>query len=159
MTFRQALMAAPEPARSSFKPGKQGMKGEHRWRVDCANPARFSGSFDLDAAYAVAQPEAHRWDYGLGFQEQDGMDTAIWIEVHPASTSEVETILLKYQWLLHWLKTEARELAALSRRSSGGKSFFWLATASGVNIRPGSLHARRLQNAGFDLPRQKITLS
>lgn len=159
MTFRQVVMASPKPVRSSFKPGKQGMKGEHRGQVDCTDTKRFCGSFNLDAAYTNAQPKANRWDYGLGFREEDGKESAIWIEVHPASSGQVEVVLLKYQWLLNWLKTEAHELAALSRRSSGGKSFFWIATASGVNIRPGSLHARRLQSVGFDLPRQKITLS
>ncbi len=159
MTFQQAVMATREPVRSALKPGKRGMKGEHRWQVDCAKPERITASFDLDAAYAKAQPQANRWDYGLGFQEQDGKETALWIEIHPASPGEVDVVLRKHQWLLNWLKTEARELASLSRRPSGGKIFFWLATASGVNIRRGSFHARRLQNAGFDLPRQKMTLS
>lgn len=159
MTFREAVAAGPEPLRDAFQPGKLAMKGEHRGKVECADTRRWRGSTDLDAAYARLQPTSHRWDYGLGFRERNGVEVAVWIEVHPATTGEVEVILRKYEWLCGWLKTEARELAALSRRASGERSFFWLATESGTHIRPGSLHARRLQAAGFDLPRQKIVLT
>ena len=67
--------------------------------------------------------------------------------------------LEKHAWLLNWLRTEARDLAALTTRRTNGKAFFWLATEAGVPIRQGSQQAIRLQAAGFDLPRQKIILS
>lgn len=36
MTFQQTVLAAPEAVRLALKPGKQGMKGEHRAQVDSA---------------------------------------------------------------------------------------------------------------------------
>ncbi len=139
--------------------GKKAMKGKHREQVDCADTKRFLGSFDLDNAYAGAQPNANRWDYGLGFKEKSKEEVMLWLEVHSATAGEVDAFLRKYQWLMNWLKTEAKDLAALTKRKGGQKCFLWLATDSGVNIRPGSQHARRLQSAGFDLPRQKIILT
>jgi len=159
VSFKQAITSSPAPVRDACLAGKQGMKGEHREQVDCADTRRFLGSFDLDNAYKATQAGANRWDYGLGFKEKSNDEVMIWLEVHPATTSEVDVFLRKYQWLVNWLKTEAKDLAALTTRKNGQKCFFWLATDSGMNIRPGSQHARRLQSAGFDLPRQKIILT
>ena len=48
MSFQQAIRSSPAAVRDACLAGKQGMKGEHREQVDCANTRRFLGSFDLD---------------------------------------------------------------------------------------------------------------
>jgi hypothetical protein len=159
VSFQQAIKSSPAPVRDVCLAGKQGMKGGHRGLVYCADTKRFLGSFDLDRAYAGAQPNANHWDYGLGFKEKNKDEVMVWLEVHPATTSEVNIFLRKYDWLKNWLRTEAKDLAVLTKRKDGQKCFFWLATDSGVNIRQGSQHAKRLQAVGFDLPRQKIILT
>jgi hypothetical protein len=160
MTFEDAVGAAVAPIFDAFHAGKQALKGEHRDLVKCRNARRFTGSIDLEAALMSSPPreQINPWDYGLGFRENDGREAAIWIEVHPASTSEVTTILKKLEWLRNWLRNEAPELHAMSRRSSGESCFLWLATPAGVHIRSGSPQARRLQQAGLTLPRQTIEL-
>ena len=159
MSFRRAVAAAPAPVSAAFRLGKQALKGTHGAQVDCVDPRRFTGSIDLDAALAGVVPGAPRWDYGIGYREGNGQESAIWIEVHPATTGEVSAVLQKHRWLCNWLRTEAHELAAITKRQAGGKAFYWLATEAGVHIRQGSQQAFRLQAAGFDLPRRRIDLS
>jgi hypothetical protein len=159
VTFREAVEAAPAPANAAYCQGKQALKGEHREQVDCADGRRFTGSIDLDKALELVCPGDRRWDYGVGFRERTGAESAVWVEVHPATAGEVDRVLIKQGWLLCWLRTEAPDLAALTKRRVNGKAFFWVATGSGVHIRKGSRQAIRLQNAGFDLPRQRIVLS
>jgi len=78
---------------------------------------------------------------------------AVWIEVHPASTSEVTTLLNKLRWLKTWLKERAPALYKLT----ASQSYYWLATR-GVHIRQGSPQARQLRLAGLSLPRKRVTL-
>jgi hypothetical protein len=158
VTFEQAVTGTQGPVGLSFHPGKQGMETKHRSQVDCDDPRRFTGSIDLDRALSAAQPNSNRWDYGIGFRVAGGREVAIWLEVHPASAGEVDVVLRKYAWLVAWLKTHSPNLDVLTRRPGKVRRFFWLATRAGVNIRPGSLHARRLQSTGFDLPRRSIKL-
>ena len=160
MTFQEAVEAAPMPVCESYRPGKQALKAGHRKQVTCSDPRCFTGSVDLDGALrdTVEHRQANRWDYGIGFREEDEKEVAIWVEVHPASAGEVKTVIEKYRWLLTWLRVEAPALGSLSKRSGGSKIFFWLATEAGVNIRRGSLQARRLQSAGLDLPRYRLQL-
>lgn len=158
MTFENAVLALPQPVNAGYQSGKHALKGEHRWQVECDDDTRIAGSVNLDLACERSHPNAHRWDYGLGFRERNGSESAIWLEVHPATAGEVSTVLRKRSWLVEWLRTEARDLAKLTARRQG-VSFYWLATGSGVHIRPGSQHARRLQAVGLDLPRRKIVLT
>lgn len=158
MTFKEAVELAPTEVRAAYQAGKQALQGIHREQVSCADSRRFSGSIDLDSALSSSQVHrnANRWDYGLGLRF--GADeAAVWIEVHPVSTSEVHTVLQKLSWLKTWLSAEAPALYGLTRNNPTYKPYVWLATSS-VNIRPGSPAARRLNEAGLDLPRHKLVL-
>ena len=109
MTFEEAVEAASAPVCEAFEPGKQALKAGHRQQVTCSDPRCFTGSIDLDGALknTVTHRQANRWDYGIGFREDDGREVAIWVEVHPASSREVPTVLQKHRWLLGWLRQEA----------------------------------------------------
>ena len=160
MTFEDAVKASPTPVCNAYRVGKQALKGEHREQVTCKDPRRFTGSIDLEAALVASQEQMsmNPWDYGLGFRERDGREIALWIAVHPAPTTEVATVLRKLVWLQSWLRQQAPALDALSQGRSSGNSYFWLATAAGVHITPNSPQARRLRQAGLDLPRRKLEL-
>ncbi len=160
MTFEEAVRSAPDPVNQAYQPGKQALKGEHRDKVTCKQPRRFTGSIDLETAlmHEPATAPSNPWDYGIGFRERSGEEVAIWVEVHPAVTNEVSTVLKKHQGLRDWLRDEAPELNALSHRSTAGGTYVWLATTSGVHIQPGSPQARRLRLAGLDLPRHRLEL-
>ena len=160
MTFEDAVRATPSPVCDAYQPGKQALKGEHREQITCRDSRRFAGSIDLEAALTTGQAQiaVNLWDYGLGFRERDGREVALWIEVHPASTAEVSTVIKKLAWLRDWLRQEAPGLRALSRGHSAGNSYFWLATAAGVHITPNSPQARSLRQAGLALPRRTLEL-
>ena len=74
------------------KPGKQAIKAEHRDQVSVGASACFTGSVDLDHHFATAEPNANRWDYGVGFRH--GNEFALWVEPHPASGSWVVAVIL-----------------------------------------------------------------
>lgn len=159
MTFEDAVKASPHEVQASLRPGKQALKGAHREQVTCPDSRRFTGSIDLDAALAATQEHSasSRWDYGIGLRVDD-QEIAIWVEIHPASAGEVNTVLRKHKWLRTWLQEEAPALNSLTTSQAGVRRYIWLATASGVNLRPGSREARRLNEAGISSPRHKLEL-
>jgi len=120
-----------------------------------------TGSIDLDATLSSNADHRHapRWDYGLGYRVRPQRERAIWIEVHPASTSEVQAVLRKLDWLRVFLRDEAPELGALTAEPINEiEPFVWLATASGTHITPNSPQARQLNQAGLSLPRRMLRL-
>lgn len=120
MTFRTAVERTPSVA-PHFRVGLQAIRNEHRRLLRVSSPRRqLDGSIDLDQALRESKPTAPRWDYGLGLRPP----RAIWVEVHPASSSHVDDVLAKLRWLRAWLETEAPELGQLRAR------FVWLATGS-----------------------------
>ena len=106
----------------------------------------------LDAALRQHYPNAPRWDYGIGIQK--GKPYAIWVEVHPADTSNVDEVLKKLAWLKDWLAHAAQPLHALTPQQS---AYHWLAT-DGVHINQSSPQARQLNQAGLTMPRRVLNL-
>jgi hypothetical protein len=151
MTFQQAVVQTTDLGASAFRYGLQAL-GNDSSRVQFASTRSLVGSVALDNALRARYPDVPRWDYGIGLKKSRRV-SAVWIEIHPASTSEVGTVLRKLQWLKDWLKTRAPALQKLT----GVRSYFWVAT-SGVHIRQGSPQARQLQLAGLSLPRKRVTL-
>ncbi|MCS6920242.1 MAG: hypothetical protein NZM28_10755 [Fimbriimonadales bacterium] len=107
---------------------------------------------DVDSTLQDVLPQQPRWDYVIGVR-CEGQEHAIWVECHPAHTSNVEEVLAKLQWLKSWLAQEAAELKKLT--PEGG--FYWIST-DGCQIQPDSRHAFRLLKAGLRLPRKVLNL-
>lgn len=81
-------------------------------------------------------------------QSEQG-EKAVWIEVHPALTSEVETVLCKLSWLKSWL----RDRGSLElRQMTSPSALYSVATGSGVHISQNSPQARRLAQSGLRFP-------
>lgn len=160
MKFQTAVEAAPAPLNEAYRVGKRALKNEHKPKVECARQNGITGSMDLDGTLARTQEyrSDSRWDYGIGYNPPSGPEYAVWIEVHPASTSNVGEVLAKHKWLKEFLRSNANELLKLTDKCTSTRPFIWLATRSGTHINSNSPQARQLQFAGFDLPRQKITL-
>ena len=108
------FLKAADAAGLQGKVGKQAIKPEYRPQVTVKGGAQFGGSVDLDAHFATVEPQAARWDYGVGFHA--GHEFALWIEPHPASGSrEVAVIVSKLDWLKAKLRTpELDRLANLT---------------------------------------------
>ena len=132
-TFEQAVRQSQPPVNDAYRPGLQAL-GRHSGKVRCRQQRRLTGSVNLEDALSRAFPNENLWDYGIGYR-QNSSEVALWLEVHPADTSEVETVLKKLQWLKDWLTHYADALRALTDR--GSSPYWWLATDAGVHIRPG----------------------
>lgn len=151
MTFQQAVAQTTDLGASAFRYGLQAL-GNDSSRVQFASTRSLVGSVALDNLLRPRYPNDPRWDYGIGLKKS-AREFAVWIEVHPAWTSEVKIVLNKLQWLKNWLKNRAPALQKLT----GVRSYFWVATG-GVHIRQGSPQARQLQLAGLSLPRKRVDL-
>jgi hypothetical protein len=149
MNFRTAVARTSSLGADRYHPGLQAL-GRYSDKVRCRRDRDcFTGSVDLNEVFPNSP-----WDYGIGFLE--GMqEVALWIEPHPAYTSEVAIFLKKLTWLKDWLRAEATELWKLTQKSS--EPYRWLATG-GVHIAKNSHQARRLQEAGVSFPREVIEL-
>jgi len=158
MDFEAAVKQAAAPLSAAFRDGKQALKHEHRTLVTCKR-GKIVGSIDIDGTLA-REPEhrdAPRWDYGLGYRAPNDSNCALWVEVHPASTSNVAEVIAKLRWLRGYLASNAASLLKLSRAASP-KPFVWIATEAGVHMTPNSPQARRLRLEGLDMPRRRLEL-
>ena len=97
---------------------------------------RLDGSVHVDQALRHARPNDARWDYAVGIKLRRDNGWAIWIEVHPASSSHVDAVLAKLTWLRNWLHDEATALTQVKAR------YVWLAT--GTVALPGNSPKRKL---------------
>jgi hypothetical protein len=141
MSFRDAARAC-EQIRLHLREGLQGLRAVDRSRVTSATPRNLRGSANVDQATRRQYPNDARWDYVVGFRQGATNDSAIWVEVHPASsTASVGEVLRKLDWLKEWLKTDGKSLAQLP------SIFVWLATDS-VAFRSGSSSRRKIAEAG-----------
>jgi len=131
-----------------LRPGLKAL-GAHRVRVEVARPRRAAHSVALDKALEADLRNAHRWDYGIDLTATGGAHVA-WVEVHTATSSEVETVLRKLAWLKQWLAEEHDACAKV------GRSFHWVATDAGVHI--DSARRRRLAAAGLRMPQSRLRL-
>ena len=112
MTFKEALEQTPD-VQNAWLPGLQALRAEDRPHVETQDTRQLRGSADIDAALLRKEPQANRWDFGIGYQHQDRTEEVIyWTEMHTASDSEVSVVIKKAQWLVKWLKSSAPKLKA-----------------------------------------------
>ena len=83
--------AAAAPALSAFEkaataagltaaPGKSAVENRYRGSVEGKTAdTRFTGSLDMDAAFKQAEPEANRWDFGVGMHKPGKQEFAVWV--------------------------------------------------------------------------------
>lgn len=107
MSFQQAVAQTADLGAYAFCYGLRAL-GNDSSRVH-ASPRSLVGSVALDNALQARYPNEPRWDYGIGVKKRARV-SAVWIEVHPASTSEVRTVLNKLKWLKNWLEVHAPAL-------------------------------------------------
>lgn len=142
--------------------GKEAVEGSYRAQIQVNKGGAFSGSVDVDGHFRAAEPQSHRWDYGIGVQLPNGQELACWVEPHPASsTGQVSKMLEKLAWLKSKLDTPAfKKLKAMTHASGHtGSSYYWLRTVSGeCRISANSKEARLLALQGLRMPAQHLTL-
>lgn len=140
-------------------PGKKAVKAEYRAQITVRGGVRFSGSVDLDKHFQKSEPNANRWDYGIGFNH--GVNFALWVEPHPASgASEVDAVIRKLDWLKSKLGSPGYEgLAALTTaaQKNGEIPFRWLYSGR-TSFRSGGNEARQLAQHGMRLPERHLSI-
>lgn len=152
MTFRQAVNATPS-VQGQYRPGLQALSAGHAARIQCHDTRRLTGSINVDSALQSAEPNAPRWDYGIGYR-RGNYEVAVWVEVHPASSKHVTDVMNKLKWLKDWLRTQAPALAALTQGD-----YYWVSTGGTIAITPNSPQAKRLAAAGLRGPMRSLQLS
>lgn len=115
--FKKAVEAIPD-IKDGFRFGVQALGGMS-YLVTSSTPRLFDGSVDIDACTKDLYPVDARWDYVIGFNNH-----AYFLEIHPASTSNVRDMIKKAQWLDNWLNEKATGLKALVATNV----FYWIAS-------------------------------
>ena len=122
MTFKTAVEATPE-IQNAWKRGLRALRAADSQRIDAEVTRRLSGSVDLDTTLSESCPNDPRWDYAVGYRSNGGGgETVYWIEIHPASSGDVNTVLRKLEWLKKWLADKAPKLNEMR------KDFLWISS-------------------------------
>lgn len=135
-SFKQAVEA--DLGQGSCQPGLQALKAADRKLVQLSNPRDCHGSADIDSSLQREYPNDPRWDYVLAHGEK-----LHYVEVHPAHTSEVQTMQNKHTWLKQWLKQ------AKLGQLKASVQLHWVASGK-VAILPGSKQARKAVMMGLE---------
>jgi hypothetical protein len=143
MDFKQAVQGTPEIA-SAYKKGLQALGANSKF-IRMMQPGLCNGSVDIDGHLVDIYPQENRWDYVVGYKE-----TAEFIEIHPASTSNIEEMIKKYRWLVKWI-SGATPLNTIPRQ------YHWVASGK-IAILPGSSQKRRLIQEGIPNPVKLLVL-
>jgi hypothetical protein len=151
MTFQQAVQATAS-VQAYYRRGLQALPNNYAKRIECANTQQLTGSINVDEALRATEPNSPRWDYGIGLSRKSA-ESAIWVEVHPASSTGVTDMLAKLQWLRNWLRAKAPALDALTQ-----SDYYWVSTDATIAITPNSPQARRLAAAGLRGPKRVLPL-
>lgn len=141
--FREALRGTILEAH--FREGLQAL-GKDSLKVGCENTRKLAGSVDIDSATEASCPNENRWDYAVGYLRGGNGKRLYFIEVHPASTSEVQCMIEKHRWLVAWLRANAAGLDRIPE-----KFFLWVASG-GVRIPRNAPQIRKLAQEGISPP-------
>ena len=105
------------------------------------NPRLIGGSLDIDSSTKTKYPDDFRWDYAVEYNNE-----TFFIEVHPGSTTEIQTVIAKLNWLKQWLKEKASEIDALKPKDK--RPYHWIFTSK-FAILPNSRYAKLLSSHGI----------
>jgi hypothetical protein len=121
--------------------------GKYSSKVVVPNDVSVEGSVDIDTTTVALYPRDNRWDYVIGFNGK-----VIFVEVHSATTSEVDVVLKKLDWLKNWLNSKAPDLAKLRAAAP----YYWVQSKN-FQILKHSPQYRKAVSKGI-LPLSKVTL-
>jgi hypothetical protein len=127
VTFKAAVEQTPNLA-GAWEKGLGALRAEDKPHIRVENTRKLAGSADVDKALRRIEPNAHRWDFAIGYQHANRTKECIyWVEIHTANDSQVGVVLNKLRWLKGWLANDGRVLARFERDfiwvSSGATSF------------------------------------
>ena len=124
MTLKQAVNATPHLA-GKWENGLQALRAEDRPHIKAADTRAITGSVDVDTALMriPKHAQANRWDFAIGYKHADRkVECVYWVELHTASTSQVDVVIEKLRWLVRWLNGEGKALDGFER------DFVWVSS-------------------------------
>lgn len=144
MKFEALVSKIPE-IRSCFQPGLRGL-GRNSGKIEVSNSRGLDGSVNLDECTKKIYPSQNRWDYIVGYQKK-----IYFFEIHPASSSHIDTMINKKKWLMDWVNKNGK---IIKNHIGGQKAYQWIATGR-VGITRNSSQARKLAQNGITFPNTK----
>lgn len=148
MSFKQIIQGIHTISKC-FRNGLQAL-GSNSSKLKPADTRNCKGSIDIDSCLATSSPNESRWDYMVGYDRK-----VYFIEVHPAYTSEVDTVINKLVWLKDWLNQDG--LPIKLGFESQNMAYYWIASGK-ITILKNSVYARRLAQSGLDIPKSYLKL-
>lgn len=122
------------------KPGLQAIKKENRNKIIVPDTKLLGHSLDLDEALKTIISQDNRWDYGFEYEHY-----LIFIEIHPAETSQIDCICKKVAYTKEWLDINCPEILHLPKFEKGRRQYYWISSGrTKLKILPNSVYARKL---------------
>lgn len=115
LTFKDAVTQTPDISKG-YKTGLTAL-GVYSTKVEVVDTTKLQGSVDIDLVTKAIYPQENRWDYVFAYKSE-----VYFVEVHSANTSEVKTVLKKFQWLKDWLHHKAPEINKMKAK----QPFCWI---------------------------------
>ena len=137
--FQKAVAQTSDVAQG-YRKGLQALRRNETSLSVAANPQKLDGSLDIDSTVKHLYPESSRWDYAVCYDLK-----VCFVEVHPAYTSEVQTMKQKLSWLKAWLTEKAPAINALPTHS---QKYVWVQSGKSA-ILPNSRQAKELASIGL----------
>lgn len=141
MNFSEAVKECAALA-PRLRSGLGGVSSRDRGRIRVSDPRNLLGSVNVDDALRDLEPSANRWDYGIGHRLESNSERVIWVEVHAASSSHIQPVLNKLDWLRRWLRNNAKALHDMPAH------FVWVASGQ-VAFTRNSMQSRTLAQKGL----------
>jgi hypothetical protein len=149
--FRKAVVACSDV---TLQEGLQALSPASREKIRPKNTRSVKGSVDLDKDLRDRLPAENRWDYVVGYEGNDNVERAFFIEVHPAETSEIRRMVRKAQSLKTWAERHAPDLWNMTIP----REIHWVASGR-CNLRLNDSYRRQLALAGVGSPKQYLELT
>ncbi len=144
MSFKEAIQNTVDLV-VCYRPGLQALRADSS-KIKASQTNLLEGSVNIDDCVKEKYPNDSRWDYVLGYKER-----VYYVEVHPASTSEVRSVLAKLDWLEKWIRGTA--LNNLVHKST----YHWIASGS-IRITRNSKYSRLLAQSKISQPSRTLDL-
>jgi hypothetical protein len=149
--FRKAVVACSDV---TLQEGLQALSPASREKIRPKNTRSVKGSVDLDKDLRDRLPAENRWDYAVGYEGNDNVERAFFIEIHPAETSEIRRMVRKAQSLKTWAERHAPDLWNMTIP----REIHWVASGR-CNLRLNDAYRRQLALAGVGSPKQYLELT
>jgi hypothetical protein len=135
VTFKQKVQNTQE-IKNCYQKGLQSLREKDKDKIKAQNTRRLNGSVNIDECLKNKYPNASRWDYAIGYNNQ-----TYFVEVHPVIPKEIKELAKKLNWLKNWKRNTPFH---------NDNNFYWVASGK-VGISPKSKYEKKIARLGIKL--------